>query len=75
MPPTTDIVPITQGKFTSADGRVFEGDLVYDQVMARCLSSSRVLNPLSGKPPHNPLKMLSCHPQPHTLQSVRAQQT
>lgn len=49
MSPPTDIVPVTQGKFTSADGRVFEGDLVYDQIMAHCLNSSRVLNPLSGK--------------------------
>lgn len=43
------MVPVTQGKFTSADGRVFEGDLVYDQIMAYCLNSSKGLHPLSGK--------------------------
>lgn len=38
-----------QGTFRSADGRIFEGDLVYEQIMAHCLNSSRELNPLSGK--------------------------
>lgn len=46
--PTTN-VSVPQGKFTSADGRVFEGDRVYDQMMAQCLNSNRDLNPLSGK--------------------------
>lgn len=49
MPPTNVSVRVTQGKFTSADGRVFEGDHVYDQIMAQCLNSNRDLNPLSGK--------------------------
>lgn len=49
MPPTNVSVRVTQGKFTSADGRVFEGDRVYDQIMAQCLNSNRDLNPLSGK--------------------------
>lgn len=73
MPPTTDIVPVTQGKFTSADGRVFEGDLVYDQIMAHCLNSSRVLNPLSGKtlqPFDNAQLLPSAWVPYHTLISV-----
>lgn len=45
-------VHVTQGKFTSADGCVFEGDCVYDQIMAQCLNSNRALNLLSGKRLH-----------------------
>lgn len=70
MSPITDIVPVTQGKFTSADGRVFEGDLVYDQIMAHSLNSSRVLNPLSGKalqPSENARLSLSARAPCHTL--------
>ncbi|XP_029689596.1 radial spoke head 10 homolog B isoform X1 [Takifugu rubripes] len=47
MPPTNVSVRVTQGQFTSADGRVFEGDRVHDQIMAQCLNSNRDLNPLS----------------------------
>lgn len=49
MPSTNVGVRVTQGKFTRADGRVLEGDHLYDQIMTQCLNSNRDLQPLSGK--------------------------
>lgn len=39
----------SQGKFTSKDGRVFEGELTYDQMMTHNLNGKRAPIPLCGK--------------------------
>lgn len=39
----------SQGKFTSKDGRVFEGELTYDQMMTHNLNDNGAPVPLCGK--------------------------